>query len=242
MKHEKMKKLTVLAMLSAIAYVAVALLRFPVVLFLSYEPKDVVIAIGGFLYGPLAALGISLVVSFIEMLTISSTGWIGFVMNFLSSAAFAGTAALLYRKKRTQGSAIAGLFGGALLMTVLMLLWNYLITPLYMHTARADVAAMLVPVFLPFNLLKGCLNATITVLLYKPVVQGLRHAHLLPPSKTPGRMPVNRRQYPDGITLTGYMAERYRSPKVKGVYSFQLGALAVLAVCIVLVLVLHGTI
>lgn len=68
MKHEKMKKLTVLAMLSAIAYVAVALLRFPVVLFLSYEPKDVVIAIGGFLYGPLAALGISLVVSFIEML------------------------------------------------------------------------------------------------------------------------------------------------------------------------------
>ena len=47
MKHEKMKKLTVLAMLSAIAYVAVALLRFPVVLFLSYEPKDVVIAIGG---------------------------------------------------------------------------------------------------------------------------------------------------------------------------------------------------
>ena len=111
MKHEKMKKLTVLAMLSAIAYVAVALLRFPVVLFLSYEPKDVVIAIGGFLYGPLAALGISLVVSFIEMLTISSTGWIGFVMNFLSSGAFAGTAALLYRKKRTQGSAIAGLFG-----------------------------------------------------------------------------------------------------------------------------------
>ena len=171
MKHEKMKKLTVLAMLSAIAYVAVALLRFPVVLFLSYEPKDVVIAIGGFLYGPLAALGISLVVSFIEMLTISSTGWIGFVMNFLSSAAFAGTAALLYRKKRTQGSAIAGLFGGALLMTVLMLLWNYIITPLYMHTARADVAAMLVPVFLPFNLLKGCLNATITVLLYKPVVR-----------------------------------------------------------------------
>ena len=110
------------------------------------------------------------------------------------------------------------LFGGALLMTVLMLLWNYIITPLYMHTARADVAAMLVPVFLPFNLLKGCLNATITVLLYKPVVQGLRHAHLLPPSKTPGRMPVKRR------------------------LAVWLAALAVLAVCIVLVLVLHGTI
>ena len=69
MKHEKMKKLTVLAMLSAIAYVAVALLRFPVVLFLSYEPKDVVIAIGGFLYGPMSAFLISAVVSVVEMVT-----------------------------------------------------------------------------------------------------------------------------------------------------------------------------
>lgn len=31
-----------------------------------------------------------------------------------------------------------------------------------------------------------------------------------------------RRQYPEGITLTGYMAERYHSRNVKGVYSFQL--------------------
>lgn len=41
-----------------------------------------------------------------------------------------------------------------------------------------------------------------------------------------------RRQYPDGITLTGYMAERYHSPKVKGIYSFQLGALAVLSTAV----------
>lgn len=41
-----------------------------------------------------------------------------------------------------------------------------------------------------------------------------------------------RRQYPEGITLTGYMAERYHSSKVKGVYSFQLGALAVLSTAV----------
>ena len=33
-----------------------------------------------------------------------------------------------------------------------------------------------------------------------------------------------RAQHPEGITLTGYMAERYHSGKVKGVYSFQLRA------------------
>ena len=41
-----------------------------------------------------------------------------------------------------------------------------------------------------------------------------------------------RAQYPEGITLTGYMAERYHSGKVKGVYSFQLGALAVLSTAV----------
>ena len=120
------------------------------------------------------------------MLTISSTGWIGFVMNFLSSAAFAGTAALLYRKKRTQGSAIAGLFGGALLMTVLMLLWNYLITPIYMGMDREEIVVpMLIPVFLPFNLVKGGLNMALILLLYKPVVTALRKARLVPESHAP---------------------------------------------------------
>lgn len=41
-----------------------------------------------------------------------------------------------------------------------------------------------------------------------------------------------RAQYPEGITLTGYMAERYHSGKVKGVYSFQLGALTVLSTAV----------
>lgn len=41
-----------------------------------------------------------------------------------------------------------------------------------------------------------------------------------------------RRQYPDGITLTGYMTEKYQSGKVKGIYSFQLGALAVLSTAV----------
>lgn len=52
---ERTKKLTTLAMLCALAYIAVAVFRIPVVLFLKYDPKDVIIAIGGFIYGPLPA-------------------------------------------------------------------------------------------------------------------------------------------------------------------------------------------
>jgi hypothetical protein len=49
------KKLVLLAMLAAVAYLIVSVIRIPVVLFLSYEPKDVVITIGGFLLGPMAS-------------------------------------------------------------------------------------------------------------------------------------------------------------------------------------------
>ncbi|MCM1179983.1 MAG: hypothetical protein NC347_06985 [Clostridium sp.] len=38
-----------------------------------------------------------------------------------------------------------------------------------------------------------------------------------------------RREMPDGITLSGYMYEKYKSESVKNVYLFQLGALSVLS-------------
>lgn len=180
MKHTDTKKLTILAMLCALAYVAVSLIRIPAVEFLKYEPKDVIITFGGFLYGPSAALAVSVIVSFLEMVTISDTSWIGLLMNILSTAAFACTASLLYKKKHTLSGAVVGLCIGTVLMTAAMLLWNYLLTPLYMKTPRADVAAMLVPIFLPFNLIKGSLNSALTALLYRPLVQSLRRAKLFP--------------------------------------------------------------
>ncbi len=173
------RRLTMIGMLCAIAFVIVAFVRIPVVAFLKYEPKDVVITIGGFLFGPLSAFLISAVVSLVEMVTISDTGIIGCIMNLLSTCAFACTAAFVYKKKHTLKGAIIGLLAGIAVMVVLMLLWNYLITPYYMGYPREAVAAMLVPVFLPFNLLKGGLNAGITLLIYKPVVGALRRAKLL---------------------------------------------------------------
>ena len=180
------KELTTLAMITAIAYVLVCTVRIPVVLFLKYEPKDVIITIGGFLMGPSAVLISSGVVALIEMFTISDTGIIGCIMNFLSTCSFAFVAASIYKKNHTIKGAIAGLAVGTVFMVAAMMLWNYLITPLYMTgTSRSDIAGMLLPVFLPFNLLKAGLNTSITLLLYKPLVNGLRRAGLVTASVTP---------------------------------------------------------
>ncbi len=177
--NKNLKKIISLAMLSAIAFAVVTFGRIPIVLFLSYDPKDVIIAIGGFVFGPLSAFIISAVVSLVEMVTISNTGIIGCVMNIISSCTLVCTASYIYKKKRTLSGAVIGLVSGTLIMTLAMLLWNYLITPIYMGYPREAVAELLLPVFLPFNLVKGGLNTAITLLLYKPVVTALRRAKLI---------------------------------------------------------------
>ena len=148
--------------------------------FLQMEIKGTVIAIGGFLFGPLSAAIISIVVAFIEMFTVSDTGIIGCIMNLLAACAFACPAAFIYQKMRTRKGAVIGLTVGIIALTVTMLLWNYLITPIYMHMDRSVVAGMLPTVFLPFNLVKGGLNMALTLILYKPVVTALRKARLVP--------------------------------------------------------------
>jgi len=64
-------------------------------------------------------------------------------------------------------------------MVLVMLFWNYLITPLYMGIPRAAVAELLLPAFLPFNLLKGGINAGVTLVLYQPVARALARSKLL---------------------------------------------------------------
>lgn len=198
---EKTRKLTIVAMLCALAFVVVAAIRIPVVPalpFLKYEPKDIVILTGGFLFGPLAAVCISLIVSFLEMFTISSTGFIGLIMNILSTAAFACPAAYFYKRRHTMTGAFAGMVLGTVFMTLVMVLWNYLVTPIYMGYPREAVAKLLVPAFIPFNLLKGGINTALTLLLYKPLVSSLRKANLLASSDT---VTVGKRSFKMGRSL-----------------------------------------
>ena len=188
MKKNQMstRYIAVVAMFSAVSFVAVLVSKaIPNVAgFLSYEPKDAIIVIAGLLYGPLTSVLVSVIVSFIEMISISSTGPYGFLMNVVSTCAFSVPAAWIYSKNRTQKGAMIGLVAGVGVMALVMVLWNYIITPFYMGVPRETVAGMLIPVFLPFNLIKGGLNAALTLLLYKPLVNALRAAHLVEPSKS----------------------------------------------------------
>ena len=226
------KTITSLAMLTAMAYVVMLLSKaLPQVSgFLQLDLKDTVICIGGFVFGPLAAAIISIVVAVVEMFTYSDTGIIGCIMNVLATVSFCCTASFVYKKIHTRKGAVIGLAAGVVALTIVMLLWNYLITPIYMKIPRDVVAAMLPTVFLPFNLVKGGLNMAVILLLYKPVVTALRKAKLLPESRS---------HQNSTVVLNG---EPVNAQGKKANAGFILFALALLATCVTLALVLMGII
>ena len=195
MKKIGAKQLAVLGLFAALAYAVMIATRWipplvPALPFLKYDPKDVIIAIAGFIFGPLWAFAIAIVVSLVEMITVGTTGFIGFLMNLLSTSAFVMPAAVFYSVKKNFWSAAIGLILGVLSVCSLMLLWNYFLTPIYMGYPREAIAKLLLPAFLPFNLIKSLINAALTILLYKPIVTALRRANLLPASTGAKKNPI----------------------------------------------------
>ena len=170
------------AMFAAFAYAAMFVIHIKVG-FLTFDVKDAIIAICAMIFGPLAGVAVALLVAFVEMITVSSTGFWGFLMNFISSAVFAAAASTVYRyaprvKKHLNG-AIIGLFCSVLLTTGVMLVLNLLITPIYTGQPVAGIAAMIPTLLLPFNLIKSIMNAALVLVLYKPISSALKKARVI---------------------------------------------------------------
>lgn len=180
---KKTKKYLTLLAFALVAYAVVALLgEFqlePRASYLKYDPKDIVLVICGFIFGPVWCFVVTTVVAVAEwavdyFVHTTNTGETGLVMNIISSVAFACTASIYYKKNRTLTGAIAGLFLGTVLMTIAMLAWNYILTPHFLGLPREEIAAELIPIYLPFNILKAFLNTAITLLIYKPIARLLQ--------------------------------------------------------------------
>ncbi len=183
-KGMKLKKISVTAILCAVAYLCMFLFRFKVS-FLTFDFKDAVFAVIAFLYGPVYGILSSFVVALVEFVSVSDTGIYGFIMNFLSSGVFAAVCGLFYKYRRTLSGAIFGSIIAVFSMTAVMLIANIFITPFYMGVDRSVVISMLTTLLLPFNLVKGIINAAITMIIYKPVTGVFKKMGLMVKTNAP---------------------------------------------------------
>ncbi|MBQ4592845.1 MAG: ECF transporter S component [Clostridia bacterium] len=176
--NEKARALAAVGVFTALAYICCVLFHFKVS-FLSFDLKDAVMTIGAMFFGPAYGFAMSLLVSTIELATISSTGLYGYIMNILSSVVFVCVGSFIYTRHRSMLSALLGMITSVIAMTVVMLGANLLITPFYMNVTVEDVRALILPLLLPFNLTKAIFNAALVFLLYKPVSTALKSARFL---------------------------------------------------------------
>lgn len=174
---QKLNRIAATSIFAAIAYLSMFLTPFRVD-FLTFDIKDAVMTIGALYLGPLAGLAMSAVTSLLEMFTISQTGIDGMIMNFVGSATYTVVAALIYTYRKSLKNAVLGLVAATLSMTAVMLAANLIITPGFKGVPLEAVIAMIPTLLLPFNLLKGILNAALVMLLYKPVTTAMRATRL----------------------------------------------------------------
>lgn len=178
MKKTNVRKLVRMAMLSALGIVLVIWPRIPIIPvapWLEYEMADVPMLIGAFMYGPVSGLIMTVVVSAIQAFTVSaSSGWVGFVMHVIATGTLVFVAGTIYKFMHTRKGAILSLIAGALSMTAVMIPTNLFFTVQFWGVPYDTVVASIVPVLLPFNLIKAGLNSIIVVLLYKPLSKFLK--------------------------------------------------------------------
>ena len=161
---EKIAKYALFVALS----MAVSFIEFPLIpdfSFLKYDPSGIVCLVAGFAYGPSAAA----IVSILGFAPHLFTNPLGTIMAVLVSLGASVTAAIVYKKMHTKEGAIISLISGSVVAIALAIVGNLIITPLYAHMTVSQVAALIVPALLPFNIIKLAIHVVVTMIVYKQI-------------------------------------------------------------------------
>ncbi len=187
------RKITMIGMLSALAYVIMMFdFAIPALIpgFIKMDFSELPALIGAFALGPVEGMLICLVKNLLH-LTRTTTGGVGELSNFILGASFVFTAGVIYKVKKNRKTAVIGSLAGALAMALVSIPTNYFLTyPVYAkfmpidailaayREINPDVNGLLECLIFfnaPFTLVKGLGSVLITLLIYKkisPVIKG----------------------------------------------------------------------
>lgn len=163
------RQLVTMALMCAIG-VLLSFVEFPLlpgVTWLKYDASAMTAMVCGFAFGPAAGLAVGVVGAVIHGILMADFS--GAVMNILVVAGFILPAALVYRRSRTFKSGVVGLVLSAITATVMAILGNLVITPMWLGVPLDAVVAMILPILTPFNLIKAGINAVLTLIVYKSI-------------------------------------------------------------------------
>ncbi len=169
------RKLVLLGVLSAVAFVLMATVQFPILPqapYLRYDPSDAVALLGGALYGPGPAVAVVFLKDVLYLL-FRARGPFGPLADFVAAATFVAATSWAYHRGR--GPLPARLLRAAALGTLarvlVMIPANFVILYLQFGMPPERVAGMLLPVIVPFNALKAAANALLALFVLAPALR-----------------------------------------------------------------------
>ena len=163
------RQLVTMALMCAIGTL-LSFIEFPLlpgVTWLKFDASNMPAMVAGFAYGPAGGVAVGIVTAIIHGLLMAD--FTGALMNILVVTCFVLPAALIYKKKRPYKFAIIGLVFSIIAGVIGSIIGNLLLTPSWLGVPFDAVVALIIPVLIPFNLLKGLLNSVITLIVYKSI-------------------------------------------------------------------------
>lgn len=233
---QKTKQIVIMGLFTALAFVVSAVLPIKVS-FLTLDFKDAISTICGMFFGPISGLVCALIVPFIEA-TYSGTGVYGLIMNIISSVTLVGISSTVYKYKKTIWGAVLGLVTAAVATMGIMTLANILITPHYLkitmglslEVAKETVRGLLPTTIIPFNIIKSILNASIAMLLYKPISRMLKNI-----------LRTKDETLKEGASLEAANEEAKKRTKMRSIIVTAISGIIVVVAFVIVFLVLGGT-
>ena len=150
--------------------------------FLKFDPSGVPILLSSMLFGPSAAISVTLIKDLIHVLS-TTTGGVGELADFLILSTFSIVVGVIYHKRSDRKGVLLATIAGTVTCAVVGGLANYyLLIPFFskimpldaIFTACAEInpaidglSAYILFGAVPFNLIKGLLLTVFTFLLYK---------------------------------------------------------------------------
>ncbi len=157
--------------------------------FLKVDISELPALLMSFIYGPVSGVVVCLLKNVLH-LTITHTGGVGELSNFLLGAIFCFTAGMIYKHHRTKKGAILGMLIGAFVMAEICFFTNlYIMYPFYYNIMPKEAILgmcqailpsisnieMSILVFnVPFTFAKGVLCSLITFVAYKKLKKALK--------------------------------------------------------------------
>jgi riboflavin transporter FmnP len=132
---------------------------------ITYDPAAVPAMLGGLGYGPGAGSLIGVLGLAIHGLL--SSDYVGALINIAAVLPFVLGCSLVCRKSKTNLRLIIGLLVGSVLSVAVIIPANLLIWPQFFGIPFDVALTYVVPLMLPFNILKAILNSVLSFLLFK---------------------------------------------------------------------------